>query len=59
MINDFIRQFTRAWGRGLGYQAARKTGWLLVPILIAIVVLAMLGELGQVGDMLKWIQRGF
>lgn len=38
-MNDFIRSFTRAWGRSLGYSAARKTSWLIVPILIAVAVM--------------------
>jgi hypothetical protein len=56
MINDFIRQFTRAWARGLGYQAARRTGWLLVPILIGAVVLALLGELDQLAQLWEWVR---
>lgn len=57
MLNDFLRNFTRAWARGLGYQASRYTGWFLVPVLIVIIVAAMLGELGQVRDVWEWIQR--
>lgn len=45
MINDFIRSFTRAWGRGLGYMAARSTGWILVPVLVVVVGLIFFGEL--------------
>lgn len=45
MFDDFIRSFTRAWGRGLGYQAARQTGWILVPVLVVVVGLMFFGEL--------------
>jgi hypothetical protein len=44
-IESFLRSFVRAWGWGLGKQAARRTGWLLVPLLIVLVVLGWLGWL--------------
>jgi hypothetical protein len=44
-FDGFIRSFVRAWGWGLGKQAARRTGWLLVPVLIALVVGNWLGLL--------------
>lgn len=33
-MHELWEQFIRGWGRGLGYQAARKTGWVLVPLLV-------------------------
>lgn len=45
MLQGFIQSFVRAWGRGLGYQAARTTGWILVPVLVIIVGAIMLAEL--------------
>jgi hypothetical protein len=33
-MQNIWESFIRAWGRGLGYQAARKTGWVLVPLLV-------------------------
>jgi hypothetical protein len=44
-FESLIRSFVRAWGWGLGKQAARRTGWLLVPVLIALVVGGWLGLL--------------
>jgi hypothetical protein len=44
-VESLIRSFVRAWGWGLGKQAARRTGWLLVPMLIALVVGSWLGLL--------------
>jgi hypothetical protein len=47
-IDSFVRSFVRAWGWGLGKQAARRTGWVLVPVLVVVVVLGWLGMLPDV-----------
>jgi len=57
MLDKFINSFVNAWGRGLGYQAARKTGWFLVPILVVIVGGMMLAQVAGVdlGDVLHYL----
>jgi lipoprotein signal peptidase len=45
-MNDFIRSFTRAWGKGLGYSAARKTSWLIVPLILIAVAVMVFQALG-------------
>lgn len=47
MFRELMRSFVRAYGRQQGYQAARKTSWLAIPLLI-IVVLFGLAEMGVV-----------
>jgi hypothetical protein len=42
MLRSIISSFARAYGRGLGYAAARKTAWLAIPMLILVVVLGLL-----------------
>jgi hypothetical protein len=53
-VNDFYRQFLRAWGRGLGYQAARRTGWVLVPLLIVITVIILGVQLFEWDSIFGW-----
>lgn len=47
MLRSILNSFARAYGRGLGYSAARKTSWLAIPILIVIVVFGV-AELDKV-----------
>lgn len=41
-MERFIHSFIRAYSRGLGYQAARSTAWVAVPLLV-IIVLGFIG----------------
>lgn len=46
MLNTLLQAFTRAFGRGMGYQAARAIGWLIWPVLMIIVTLIIAVQLG-------------
>lgn len=48
-----LRSFTRAFGRSLGYQAARRIGWLIWPALLLIVAAIIAIQLGM--PVLEWI----
>jgi hypothetical protein len=37
-MEQFIKSFMRAYSRGLGYQAARSTGWVAAPLLVLIIL---------------------
>jgi hypothetical protein len=48
MLNQLLRSFVRAYGRGAGYQAVRATGWLIWPLLLAVVGFIILVQIGVV-----------
>jgi hypothetical protein len=48
MFNQLLRSFVRAYGKSTGYQAARATGWLIWPLLLAVVGFIILVQLGVV-----------
>lgn len=46
MLRSILSSFARAYGRGLGYSAARKTGWLILPVLVVVGIIVMIEVLG-------------
>lgn len=42
MLRSILSAFARSFGRSLGYTAARRVGWLAIPVLIIVAILGML-----------------
>lgn len=41
MLQTILRSFARAYGRSLGYSAARRTSWLALPVLVLVLVVGL------------------
>lgn len=42
MLRSILASFARSFGRGLGYTAARRLGWLALPLLLVVGILGLL-----------------
>jgi hypothetical protein len=56
MFKTILNSFARAYGKGLGYFAARSTSWLAIPLLIIVVVMGV-AELGGVQGVIQQVSR--
>ena len=56
MLKSILDSFARAYGRGLGYAAARKTSWLAIPMLIIVAVMGV-AEMGGVQGVIEQVLR--